>query len=175
MSKLKKGYIQVYMGDGKGKTTAAFGLALRALGYGLKVFIAQFIKEGEYNEIKALKLLGENIVIKQYGSGFFIRNKPKEEEVKLAKNGLKELKDIIKSEKYDLLILDEINVALYFKLISLEDILDIVCTKPDHTEMVFTGRKVAKEIVELADLVTEMREIKHYYSSGIQARNGIEK
>ena len=175
MGKLKKGYVQVYTGDGKGKTTAAFGLALRAAGYDLQVFIAQFIKGRRYSEIKALEKLKDNITIEQYGRGFFIRKESSSEDIKVAKNGVAKIKNLLTSGKYDLVILDEINVAVYFKLISLEDILDLIDLKPDDTELVLTGRKVDQRIIEKADLVTEMREIKHYYSKGVIARKGIEK
>ena len=175
MGKLKKGYVQVYTGDGKGKTTAAFGLALRAAGYGLRVFIAQFVKGGQYSEIKAMEKLKDNITVKQYGRGFFIRKKPGDEDVKAAEVGLTEIKELSASGKYDLVILDEINIAVYFKLLSVEDILDLIDLKPDDVELVLTGRKVDPKVIERADLVTEMREIKHYYKNGVVARKGIEK
>lgn len=175
MGKLKKGYVQVYTGDGKGKTTAAFGLALRATGYGLRVFIAQFVKGGQYSEIKAMEKLKDNITVKQYGRGFFIRKKPGDEDVKAAKTGLVKIKELLTSGKYDLVILDEINIAVYFKLLSVEDILDLIDLKPDDIELVLTGRKVDPKVIERADLVTEMREIKHYYKNGVVARKGIEK
>ena len=175
MGKLKKGYVQVYTGDGKGKTTAAFGLALRAAGYDLQVFIAQFIKGRRYSEIKSLEKLKDNITVKQYGRGFFIRKKPCDEDIKAAKAGLEEIKELLASGKYDLVILDEINIAVYFKLLSVEDILDLIDLKPDDVELVLTGRKVDPKVIEKADLVTEMREIKHYYNNGIVARSGIEK
>ena len=175
MGKLKKGYVQVYTGDGKGKTTAAFGLALRAAGYGLRVFIAQFVKGGQYSEIKAMEKLKDNITVKQYGRGFFIRKKPGDEDVKAAEVGLTEIKELSASGKYDLVILDEINIAVYFKLLSVEDILDLIDLKPDDVELVLTGRRVDPKVIERADLVTEMREIKHYYKNGVVARKGIEK
>jgi cob(I)alamin adenosyltransferase len=172
---LKKGYVQLYYGDGKGKTTAAIGLAIRAAGCGLKVFIAQFIKGLDYSEIKCLKKLSENITIRQYGRGCFIRKEPAGEDIEAAKKGLVELKDIIVSGSYDVIILDEIAVAQYFNLISLDDVLDLIKMKPEKVELVLTGRKAAKEIIDMADLVTEMKEIKHYYTKNVQARKGIEK
>ena len=175
MGKLKKGYVQVYTGDGKGKTTAAFGLALRATGYDLQVFIAQFIKGRRYSEIKSLEKLKDNITVKQYGRGFFIRKKPCDEDIKAAKAGLAEIKELLASGKYDLVILDEINIAVYFKLLSVEDILDLIDLKPDDVELVLTGRKVDPKVIEKADLVTEMREVKHYYRKGVTGRKGIEK
>lgn len=172
--KLKKGYIQVYTGGGKGKTTAALGLALRAAGAGLKVYIGQFIKTGKYNEIKALKKLKRNIKVEQFGRGCFINKKPTILDITLAKRGINIVKDVISKGEYDVVILDEINIALYFKLIALKDIIEILKNKPKNMEIILTGRKAPKEILNLAGLVTEMREIKHYYKRGVKARRGIE-
>jgi len=175
MAGLEKGYTQVYTGDGKGKTTAALGLTLRASGCDLKVFIAQFIKGMEYNEIKALEKFQDNVTIKQYGKGCFIRKEPSEIDIEMAKDGLKEIKQILTSGSYDVVILDEINVAVHFNLLKTEDVVEIIKTKPEKVELVLTGRKVAPEILEMADLVTEMKEIKHYYNKGVIAREGIER
>lgn len=175
MGKLKKGYVQVYTGDGKGKTTAALGLALRAVGNDFKVFIAQFIKGLEYCEIKALKRLSDSITVKQYGRGCFIQNNPTKEDIAAARNGLCEITEVISSGKYDLVILDEINIALHFKILTLQDVLDLIEIKPDNVELVLTGRRAEKEIIDKADLVTEMREVKHYFTKGVMARKGIER
>jgi cob(I)alamin adenosyltransferase len=175
MGKLKKGYVQVYTGDGKGKTTAALGLALRAVGNDFKVFIAQFIKGLEYCEIKALKRLNDSITVKQYGRGCFIQNNPTKEDIAAARNGLCEITEVISSGKYDLVILDEINIALHFKILTLQDVLDLIEIKPDNVELVLTGRRAEKEIIDKADLVTEMREVKHYFTKGVMARKGIER
>ncbi len=172
---LSKGYVQLYFGDGKGKTTAAIGLAIRAAGCGLKVFIAQFIKGLAYSEIKCLKKLSENITLKQYGRGCFIRNEPVDEDILAAKKGLKEVKEIILSGKFDVIILDEITIAQHFNLISIDDILELVRLKPNNVELILTGRKADKRIIDASDLVTEMKEIKHYYANGVLARKGIEK
>jgi cob(I)alamin adenosyltransferase len=172
---LERGYTQVYTGDGKGKTTAALGLTLRAIGYNLKIFIAQFIKGMEYNEIKALREFKDNVTIKQYGKGCFIRKKPSETDIKMAENGLKEIKQVLTSGTYNIVILDEINVALHFNLIKVKDLVEIIKAKPEKVELILTGRKAKKEILEIADLVTEMKEIKHYYTRGVMAREGIEK
>jgi cob(I)alamin adenosyltransferase len=173
--KLTKGYIQVYTGDGKGKTTAAIGLAVRAAGAGLKVFIGQFIKGMDYAELHSLKRFDDLITLKQYGSGCFITGEPSDQDRKLAQAGLAESKAIVTSGEYDLVILDEINVAHYFELVSTKDILSVIYIKPDHVELVFTGRRAPRELIDRADLVTEMREIKHYYQQGVEARVGIEK
>ena len=175
MGKLKKGYVQVYTGDGKGKTTAAFGLALRAAGYGLKVFIAQFIKGMRYSEIKALEKFKDNIEVKQYGKGCFVREAATNKDIEAAGLGLAEIREVINSGKYDVVILDEINIAIYFKLLSVGDIVDLIENKPDNIELILTGRKAEKEIIDKADLVTEMHEIKHYYRKGVLARKGIER
>jgi cob(I)alamin adenosyltransferase len=172
---LAKGYVQLYFGDGKGKTTAAIGLAVRAAGCGLKVFIGQFIKGLVYSEIKCLRNLSENITVRQYGRGCFIRKEPAEEDIFAAKKGLSDVKKILLSGKYDVVILDEITIAEYFKLISVAEILELINLKPQNVELVLTGRKADSKIIEAADLVTEMKEIKHYYTKNVQARKGIEK
>ena len=171
--KLKKGYIQVYTGSGKGKTTAALGLALRALGASLKVYIGQFIKDGNYSEVKTLRKL-RNIKIEQFGRGCFIKGKPKEKDIICAKKGLETIKKIISKRLYDIIILDEINIAQHFKLISTEDVINVLKNKPNNTEIILTGRYAPKKILNRADLITDMKEIKHYYKKGVKARRGIE-
>ena len=170
-----KGYVQVYTGNGKGKTTAAFGLAVRAAGAGLKVFIAQFVKGMRYSELESIKKLDDMITIKQYGRGWFIKKKINQKDINLAQKGLKEVKNIINSGNYQLVILDEANIATHFKLFSPPELLDLINSKPDHVELVITGRYADPLIIDKADLVTEMHEIKHYYNKGIKARLGIEK
>lgn len=172
---LNKGYVQLYYGNGKGKTTAAMGLALRAAGCGLKVYIAQFVKGLKYSELISLARLKDNITVKQYGRGCFIKREATQKDVDAAQNGLVEVKKIIASGKYDVIILDEITIAEYFKLLSIEDILALIASKPQNVELILTGRKADSRIIEAADLVTEMVEIKHYYNKGIEAREGIEK
>lgn len=172
--KQEKGFIQVYTGDGKGKTTAAIGLALRAVGAGKKVYIAQFVKGMEYSEVKALKEFVPRIQIKQYGLDCFINQAPTDADVSAARKGLKEVLAIILSEEYDLIILDEANIAVYFKLFSVEELIAVIKQKPSATEIVVTGRYAAPELLEVADLVTEMKEVKHYYTQGVEAREGIE-
>lgn len=169
-----KGYVQVYTGNGKGKTTAALGLAIRAAGAGLTVFIAQFCKGLDYSELKTLKLLKDNIQVKQYGKGSFIHGKPCEEDKRLAKEGLIASKEAIESGKYDVIILDEANIAVYFNLISIDELLGVIDTKPANVELIITGRHAKKELIKKSDLVTRMCEVKHYYRKGIKARRGIE-
>ncbi len=170
-----KGYVQVYTGNGKGKTTAAFGLALRAIGAGLNVYIAQFVKGMKYSELESIKKYSDQITLMQYGRGCFIKGNPGEEDIKAAKAGFNEVKEIVKKGDHDLIILDEANIAVLYNLFSVEDLLDLIDLKPEHVEIVITGRNAHEKIIERADLVTEMKEIKHYYSNGVQAREGIEK
>lgn len=169
-----RGYVQVYTGDGKGKTTAAIGLALRAWGAGLRVFIAQFIKSGAYSEMEALDRCGTGISCRQYGRGCWLIGKPSAEDSRLAREGLDEVRELITSGRYQLVILDEVCVANWFGLFEVEDLLALIDIKPERTELVFTGRRADPRLIERADLVTEMREVKHYYQQGVLARTGIE-
>lgn len=170
-----KGYVQVYTGDGKGKTTAAIGLSIRAAGAGLKVFIAQFIKMGDYSEIKALKRFSDVISVEQFGLGRFIRGKPSPEDIEAAQKGLEKVKSILTSGQYNIVVLEEANVAVTCELFSVQELLDLIDAKPDGVELVITGRGAARPIIERADLVTEMKAIKHYFQKGVAARAGIEK
>ncbi|MBW1902117.1 MAG: cob(I)yrinic acid a,c-diamide adenosyltransferase [Deltaproteobacteria bacterium] len=170
-----KGYVQVYTGDGKGKTTAALGLAVRAAGAGLRVYFAQFVKGMKYSELVVLEKLSEYITVKQYGRDCFIKKSPQKEDIQAAQAGLKEVGEIMCSGKYQVIILDEANIATHYNLFSVEDLLDFIRSKPEDVELVITGRRADPRILEEADLVTEMKEIKHYYRNGIQARDGIEK
>jgi cob(I)alamin adenosyltransferase len=171
---MEKGYIQVYTGNGKGKTTAALGLSLRAVCAGKKVYFAQFIKGMKYSELDAVKYL-KGFSMKQYGRNCFIYNDPTAEDIRLAGEGLKECAEIVASGKYDIVVLDEINIALFFKLFTVEEVIDMLNKKAEGVEVVLTGRYAPQEIIDKADLVTEMKEIKHYYTKGVQARVGIER
>jgi cob(I)alamin adenosyltransferase len=170
-----KGYVQVYTGDGKGKTTAALGLSLRAAGAGLKVLIAQFIKRGEYSEIRSLKRLSDLVTVAQFGEGRFIQGNAPRECVEKAQAGLECVKACIASGQYDVVILEEANVAVKKGFLAIEDLLDLIENKPDFVEIVITGRDAHSKLIEKADLVTEMRAVKHYFRQGIKARVGIEK
>ena len=170
-----KGYIPVYTGNGKGKTTAALGLAIRAAGAGLKVFIAQFNKKGDYSEIKALKRFADLITVEQYGLGRFTDGKPLPEDIEAARKGLKRVKSILSAGEYQVVVLEEANVATKYGLFSVQDLLSVMLAKPDTVELVITGRGASPRIIENADLVTEMKAVKHYYQKGIRARIGIEK
>jgi len=170
----QRGYIQVYTGNGKGKTSAALGLALRAVGAGLKVYIAQFVKGMKYSELEALKRFPE-ITLEQFGRECFIHQQPQEEDIAIARRGLNRVKEVLASGRYHLVILDEANIATYFQLFSVDELLQVLKQKPLEVELVITGRYADQKVVEKADLVTEMEEVKHYYLKGVQARSGIEK
>ena len=175
--KLTKGYVQIYTGNSKGKTTAALGLAFRAMGQGLKTYIGQFMKGQLYGELTAAKIAAPYITIEQYGKNTFIhtQNPPDPDDVKMAQEGLTKAQLAMASAKYDIIVLDEIITAHYFNLISLEDMLGIIKGKPEKVELVMTGRYAPQELIEAADLVTEMVEIKHYFQAGVGARDGIER
>lgn len=195
MSKNNKGYVQVYTGNGKGKTTAALGITMRASGAGMKVAFIQFMKALGYSEQKILptlpgvtwKTLGKPFFIAKAGSiseeelaGYgdscvvFEEGDPPADYVKMIRDGFEEAREMVLSGEYDMVVLDEINCAMYFELLKVEVVLDLIRNKPIHTELILTGRCAPDAIIEAADLVTEMREIKHYYNEGVQARRGIE-
>jgi len=176
MKKLEQGFVQIYTGNGKGKSTAAIGQAVRAAGFGARTYIAQFMKEFPYNELISLKYLSKWITIEQFGGDEFVYKKelPGKEELAKAKKGLQSAKEKMISGDYDLIILDEAIVAIYFKLIVTEDLIEFIKTKPTNVELILTGRYCPAELIDLADLVTEMKEVKHYYQKGITSRKGIE-
>jgi cob(I)alamin adenosyltransferase len=173
--RLEHGLVQVYTGDGKGKTSAAFGAALRAIGRGLRVYIIQFIKGGfDYGELHVVKKL-PNLKLAAFGRGKFVTEvSPHEEDVKLAEEALKLAKEVIGSGQYDIVVLDEINVALNLKLVTVDEALQLIKNRPKHVELILTGRYAPMQIVEVADLVTEMNEIKHPFTEGVTPRKGIE-
>lgn len=165
--------IQIYTGNGKGKTTAALGLALRAAGAGYKVYIAQFVKGRSYSELLALKKI-KNIKIEQFGRGCFIKKPPTRKDIELANKGFSKVKNIISKNKCKMLILDEINIALKFNLLKLDDVSKLIKNVPKNIELILTGRYAPREILALADLVSEIKEKKHYFKKGVKARRGIE-
>jgi len=171
---IEKGLIHVYTGYGKGKTTAAIGLGVRATGDGLKVIMIQFMKGRRYSEIDALEKL-ENFSLVQFGRDEFVSKKnPEKIDIDLALKGFEYAKKILKEGKFDVVILDEINVAIDFNLILLDDLLKLISNKPDNVELILTGRYAHPEIVRVADLVSEILEIKHPYQNGIESRKGID-
>ena len=170
----ERGYVQVYTGDGQGKTTAARGLALRCAGAGERVFIAQFVKGMSYSELDSLARFEDLITVRQYGRDCFITDEPTAEDIDLARAGLTEARAEMLSGRYRLVILDEANIATHFKLFTVEELLAFIDERPDDVELVITGRRADERVIERADLVTEMRCVKHYYDEGVQARRGIE-
>jgi len=173
---MEKGLIQVYTGNGKGKTTASLGLALRAIGHGHKVLIIQFMKGNiNYGELEASKRLSPYLTIKQMGRETFVsKSNPDPIDIRLAQDGFALAKKAIAGKEYDIVILDEINVAVDYGLIPLSELLQLIDSKPATVELILTGRNAKPEILEKADLATEMVELKHYYQNGVQAREGIE-
>lgn len=169
-----RGYVQVYTGDGKGKTTAALGLAVRAVGAGLRVYLAQFIKSEPYSEMVALERLGDRITCRQFGRGCWLRGEPAEEDRRLAREAMTTVGAILVAGRHEVVILDEINVATHFGLVEVEAVLALLDRRPAHVELVLTGRRADPRVVARADLVTEMIERKHYYQQGVLARTGIE-
>lgn len=173
---LKKGFIQIYTGNGKGKTTAAIGQALRAAGYGLKTYFVMFMKDYHYSELKALARFNDLITINQFGNDSFVfkKEEPSEEIKKEIKLGIEKAYNAMQSNNFDLIILDESLVSIYFGLITIEELTPFFTDKPDNVELILTGRYCPQELIDMADLVTEMKEIKHYYQKGILSRKGIE-
>lgn len=172
---MERGYVQVYTGDGKGKTTAALGVAVRAAGHGLRTYIGQFMKGQSYGEIEALR---EHplITIEQYGSARCLRRDDvTADDVARARHGLETALDAMTSGRYEIVVLDEVNVAMWFGLLSTEAVVAFLDRRPPEVELILTGRRAAAEIMERADLVTEMKSVKHYYDQGVLARNGIER
>ena len=170
-----RGLVIVITGNGKGKTTSAFGQALRAAGQGLNVFIMQFMKGRDHGEYKAVRKYLPQITIRRSGlDSFVMRDNPAQIDIELARRGFEAVKKAASSGKYDMLILDEINVAVDFKLIPVEDLIDFIKNKPPALDLVLTGRYAPRALVKLADTVSEVKEIRHHYAAGIKDRAGIE-
>lgn len=169
------GFVHVYTGSGKGKTTAALGLTLRAVGAGFRVFFAQFIKGMRYSEIAALERFSDQVVVRQYGRGCFIERDPDVADVEAARHGLQQVRGALRSADFQLVVLDEANVALDYGLLELSDVLDALQQRRASCEVVITGRNAPARLLEYADLVTDMHSVKHYYEQGILARVGIER
>lgn len=164
--------IHVYTGDGKGKTSAAFGLALRAAGAGFKIWIGQFLKGYKGSEHIALERFKDLITIEQFGMPHFVI-KPTEEDIENARRGLIRVGEIL-TEDYSIIILDEVCNALHYNLFSYEELYEVIENRPDDCELILTGRNAPRALITIADLVTEMNEIKHYFYRGIEPRIGIE-
>lgn len=174
-SAVDQGYVQVYTGDGKGKTTAAIGLAVRAAGAGYRVYIGQFLKKGHYSEITALERFGDRIAVAQFGTGRFVVGQPDDAERQSAAKGLAALKAAMASGDYDVVIMEEANMAVAFGLIQEADLLAAIAEKSAGVELVITGRGATDAVMAAADLVTEMKAVKHYFAKGVAARPGIER
>ncbi len=171
----RTGYVHVYTGDGKGKTTAALGLALRAAGAGLNVFIGQFIKGLHSSEIETLRRHSDRITLRQFGRDCFVFGAPADADIRAVRRGLSVVRDVFEDFEHQVVILDEVNLTVQCGLAAVDDVLSVIDAKPPSVELVLTGRNAAPEIIERADLVTEMHEVKHYYHDGVPARLGIEK
>ncbi|MFW6254435.1 MAG: cob(I)yrinic acid a,c-diamide adenosyltransferase [Chitinivibrionales bacterium] len=172
---MEKGYLQVYTGNGKGKTTAAIGLAVRAAGAGLRVWIGQFLKGQICSEHKSLERLGPEVTVEQFGHEDFVIGKPDQNTCRLAREGLKRAEEVISGGSYDVVILDEAAVAATLNLYDIKELIQLVDMRPEGMELVITGRNAPQKLIERADLVTEMKEIKHYYTRNVMSRNGIEQ
>ena len=172
-----RGYIQVYTGNGKGKTTAALGLALRAAGSGFRTYIGQFMKGQRYGELESVKKLAPFVAIEQFGRRAFLHvtKTPDPEDVRRARYGLERCLAAMLSGRYDIVVLDEVNVALHFGLLDIADVLALIDQKPPSVELILTGRRAPAGLVKQAGLVTEMKQVKHYFDIGVAARRGIEE
>ena len=171
---MEKGYIHIYTGDGKGKTTAAFGLAVRALCAGKSVYIGRFVKSMEYNETRIVEKF-DHIRIEQFGNGCMLTREADGEDIHMAHEGLVKCTDILSSGEYDVVILDELTIALFLGLLQLDEVLNFMQNKRPETEVVITGRYAPQELIDIADLVTDMHEVKHYYIQGVLSRDGIDR
>jgi len=174
---LGRGYVHIYTGDCKGKTTAALDLAFRAMGRGLRTYIGQFMKGVHYGELDAARMVPRYITIKQYSKNSFThtQNPPLEEDITLAREGLEKGQQAMLSAYYAIIVLDEIITAHSFCLLSTEEVLELIERRPDGIELILTGRHAPQQLVDAADLVTEMKELKHYYQRGVKAQDGIER
>ncbi|MBI4794926.1 MAG: cob(I)yrinic acid a,c-diamide adenosyltransferase [Deltaproteobacteria bacterium] len=173
--RLSKGMIQVYTGDGKGKTTCALGLALRAVGQGFQVYMIQFLKGRETGEAQAAARLSPEMTLRYFGrAGLVNLRSPAPEDVALVGEAWELARKVLAAGEHDLVILDEINLVLTYRLIPLDEVLEVLRQRPPWVEVVLTGRQAPEELVALADLVTEMRPVKHYYQAGVKSRRGIE-
>ncbi len=171
---MEQGYIHIYTGDGKGKTTAAFGLAVRALCAGKSVYIGQFVKSMQYNETKIDQLF-DRVKIEQLGRGCFIDKNPEPADIEMAREGLARCAAQLASGEWNVVILDELTIALHFGLLTTDEVLQALSHRNPTVEIVITGRYAPQELIDAADLVTDMREVKHYYTQGVLSRNGIDK
>ncbi|MEE9488313.1 MAG: cob(I)yrinic acid a,c-diamide adenosyltransferase [Candidatus Brocadiales bacterium] len=167
------GKVQVYTGDGKGKTTAAMGQAIRALGHGQRVLVVQFLKGRPTGEINILREM-KNVTVERFGSSQFVCGDPTPEDMTLAKEGFEKARAAVMSGDYDLVILDEINILVNYKMLEVDQVLGLIKERPEGVELILTGRNAHPQVVDAADLVSEVRAVKHYYKKGVGARPGVE-
>ena len=178
---MQKGYLHIYTGNGKGKTTAAFGLALRAVCAGKNVYVGQFVKSMAYHENRLTELLSHvdssfgRLTIELLGRGCFITHKPELEDIEMARSAFRRCARLLQCNTYDVVILDELSIALHFHLIPLDDVIAVLRQRNPCIEVVITGRRAPQELIDLADLVTDMQEVKHYYQQGVLSRDGIDR
>ena len=172
---MAKGRLYVFTGNGKGKTTAALGVAIRAVGAGKRVFIAQFAKKGHYSEIEALNRLSDSITVEQFGTGRFVGKKPRSVDFEVAAKGLERVKQVMAGEDYQMVVMDEAAVVTNLGLLAVDDLIEVTINRPEHMDLVITGRYAPQQIIEKADVATEMKARKHYFEKGVSARVGIEK
>ncbi len=174
--RLRRGFVQVYTGNGKGKTTAALGLAMRAVGAGLRVYFVQFMKDFPYSELNILRTWHPQLVLQRFGNDdFVLRKEPPSDALKAEmRQALDAVRRTMQSGEFDLIVLDEILVSIHFQLFRTQQVHEFIQARPPQVELILTGRYCPQEIIQAADLVTEMKEIKHYYQQGVLARKGIE-
>lgn len=171
---MSKGYVHVYTGNGKGKTTSVIGLMVRAAGAGKKIYFGQFMKQGDYSEIKVLQERFPEITLEQYGGRLLLDKESEATDIAIAQEGIKRAKEALHSGKYDMVVLDEVNIVVFLEQVQLEQLIELIENRPENVELVLTGRYANEKIIEMADLVSEIQQVKHYFNNGVQARLGIE-
>lgn len=171
---MSKGYVHVYTGNGKGKTTSVIGIMVRAAGAGKKIYFGQFMKQGDYSEIKVLQERFPEITLEQYGGRLLLDKESEATDIAIAQEGIKRAKEALHSGKYDMVVLDEVNIVVFLEQVQLEQLIELIENRPENVELVLTGRYANEKIIEMADLVSEIQQVKHYFNNGVQARLGIE-
>lgn len=173
MKQMERGYVRVYTGDGQGKTTAAFGLVVRALCAGKTAYVGQFVKDEQYNETHITRFC-KRVTIEQLGNGCFLDRSPEKLDIEAAQAALSHVAQIMANGMYDLVVLDELCIALHYGLLDVADVVAALDGKDYSTEVVITGRYAPQQLIDYADLVTEMKEVKHYYNDGVLSRDGFD-
>lgn len=173
MKEMEKGYVRIYTGDGQGKTTAAFGLVIRALCAGKTAYVGQFVKNEAYNETYITRFC-KRVSVEQLGNGCYIDHKPDKMDVEAAHAALQHVAQIMANGVYDLVVLDELCIALHYGLLEVSEVIEAISARAVQVEVVITGRYAPQQLIDFADLVTEMREVKHYYNAGVLSRDGYD-